>query len=296
MKKNFLGKGLPALAPPLARMLFEAIWQGQPAALSLLAIHDTRNHPMNRLIAPTDTREDPIAITDERAADSDGQTERAHYCPQCGHLSTEGRFCTDCGHPLDTAATSDVRGAEQPTIAAPPPPTSPPPAVGAPPAANAPRSRIALIVAGGALGLIAIAVAAIILLTGSNSNTADPYRQKLTVALTPVLSTNTALSNTLTSLHGKNTAAAKNAAGQAQSAVTAARGAVAVLTVPSADAQLAQQVQQALTQESGYLQAVSATLAHPSAENISPLQTLATNTQSALVPIVSPPHDTTETS
>jgi hypothetical protein len=50
---------------------------------------------------------------------------------------------------------------------------------------------------------------------------------------------------------------------------------------------LSQQVQQALTQESGYLQAVSATLSDPIGQSSASLRSLATNTQAAFVPIAS---------
>ena len=75
----------------------------------------------------------------------------------------------------------------------------------------------------------------------------------------------------------------RHAAAQAQSAVTAARGAVAVLTVPSSQQQLSEQVQQALTDEGGYLQAVSGTLSSPGGQSASQLQTLATSAESSLV-------------
>ena len=71
---------------------------------------------------------------------------------------------------------------------------------------------------------------------------------------------------------------------QAQSEISSARGAVGALSVPSGSTQLSQQVQQALTQEDGYMQAVTATLSSQNAENIAQLRSAATQTQSALVP------------
>jgi hypothetical protein len=58
-----------------------------------------------------------------------------------------------------------------------------------------------------------------------------------------------------------------------------------VLTTPSADQTLSQQVQQALADESGYVQAGSATLSTPTSPLASQLQTLATSAESSLVPL-----------
>ncbi len=118
-----------------------------------------------------------------------------------------------------------------------------------------------------------------------SSDTTASYRSKLTGALSPVVAANTSVSNSVQSLQGTNTTAAKNAANQAQSAISSARGAVGALSVPSDSTQLSQQVQQALTQEDGYMQAVTATLSSQNAENIAQLRSAATQTQSALVPL-----------
>ena len=152
------------------------------------------------------------------------------------------------------------------------------------------RSRVALVLAGLALGLAAIAVAAIILLNGhsSSSDSSSSYRIKLTETLAPVVAANTSVSS-LQAVQGTNTTAAKNAASQAQSAISTARGAVGVLSVPSNSTQLSQQVQQALIQEDGYMQAVTATLSSPNPENIAQLRSASTQTQSALVPLVGSP-------
>jgi hypothetical protein len=69
------------------------------------------------------------------------------------------------------------------------------------------------------------------------------------------------------------------------SAVSAAHGAVAVLPPPSSQSSLSAQVQQALTADDGYLQAVSSTLATPGGSSTGQLQTLATGAQSALDPL-----------
>jgi hypothetical protein len=135
---------------------------------------------------------------------------------------------------------------------------------------------------------VAVVVALIVLSNSSSGQSnASSYRQKLTSALAPVITVSRSLSVSLQSIDGssKTISAARNGTAQAQSAVTSAQGAVGVLTVPSSDTTLSQQVQQALTQENGYLQAVSATLANPTSQSVSQVRTLATSTQSAFVPI-----------
>lgn len=197
-------------------------------------------------------------------------TKQLRFCPECGHPAGEGRFCSVCGHSLD-AVSEQTSGKRSGPRA---------------------RSRGALVAAGAAVGLAAIAVAAIILLTGGSSsaptsNPSSAYQQKLAAALAPVVAADQKLSGTLTSLDGSQPAlkAAQNEVSQAQSAIVAAHGALAVLTVPSAGSTLSQQAQQALTAVSGYDDAVSATLSTPVGQNSSQLQTLATGAQSALVTI-----------
>ncbi len=247
----------------------------------------------------------------------DGQptaADNSRLCPHCECPVGNAKFCPECSYPLDTSATTwngmravapeEMSAATTGSMpAAAPPgldtsgamPRYPPPgmtATGAMPAVPPPgstgkrRSRLALILAGLALGLAAIAVAAIVLLHGhESSDTTALYRSKLTGALSPVVAANTSVSNSLQSLQGTNTTAAKNAANQAQSAISSARGAVGALSVPPDSTQLSQQVQQALTQEDGYMQAVTATLSGQNAENIAQLRSAATQTQSALVPL-----------
>ena len=216
-----------------------------------------------------------MATTDERGVAT--LTDHARYCSNCGHLVGDGAFCPGCGGAVD---------------APPSPPAAQPPA---PSSERQPRSKVVLIAAAGGLGLAAIAIAAIIILSGgsgsstsaSTQGTTIIYRQKLTASLTPVVTANQSLSSALQSIDGSKSSitAAGNAASQASSAVVAARGAVAVLTVPGADTTISQQVQQALTQENGYLGAVSSALASPAGGSVSQLRTLVTNAQSALVPI-----------
>ena len=195
-----------------------------------------------------------MAVTEQQAV----VTGRVRYCPHCGHQVDEGPFCPHCGH--DMNADHDG-GSERP------------------------RSRLILIGVGLALGAVVAAAVAVVLLSGGGTDANNVYRQKLTATLAPVLVANRALSGSLQSLSGTNTTAAQSADTQAQNAVIAARGAIAVLTVPSASTQLAQQSQQALTAEGGYLQAVSATLRNPTSANAAQLQPLATSTSAALVPL-----------
>jgi hypothetical protein len=197
------------------------------------------------------------------------QTQTKRFCENCGTEAT-GAFCPGCGQRITPQAESRAY---------------------APPAARSRvSSRGALMAAGVALALAGIAAAVIILASGSGSSTpaqssATSYRTHLNVALTPVVSANQTLSGALTSLNGTpaSVTSAQNAASQAQTALTAARGALAVLTVPAADASLSQQAQQAVTQDSGYVQAVASTLQHPVGQSSSQLQTLATGAQTALV-------------
>ena len=237
-----------------------------------------------------------MALTEDRAA---GGAAPPHFCQHCGAPARNGQFCAACGQPLGASAeqptTPMMAVTPPPTTAAPPPmaasapplgppPPGPPRPLGPPPPRES-NSRTWLIAAG-AVGLAAIAIAAIIIAAGSGggSTTNSSYQQKLTGVLAPVLTANQTLSSSLQSLQGSNTSSAKNATSSAQQAVVAARGAAGVLNVPSGQTQLSEQVQQALAQESGYLQAVQGTLSNPSGDN-SQLQTLSTNTQSALVPL-----------
>ena len=102
-----------------------------------------------------------------------------------------------------------------------------------------------------------------------------------------MIAANNKLSSALQSIDGSKASitSARNAGSQASSAVIAAQGAVNVLTVPSTEQTLSQQLQQALTQENGYLGAVNSALRSPAGGSVSQLRTLVTNAQSALVPI-----------
>lgn len=206
----------------------------------------------------------------------------ARYCARCGHIVGDGLFCPGCGNPIESEAESG--------------PHAPPPAAALTPPTREPKRRLGVvfIAAAGALGLVAIAVAAIILLTSSNSpsgsnQSVTVYHQKLTAALGPVLTADKNLSSALQAIDGSGPTlnAAGNAASQASSAITAAKGAVVVLTVPSSDTTLSQQLQQALSAETGYVQDVSSTLSNPTGQGAAQLQTLSTSAQTALIPLAS---------
>jgi hypothetical protein len=141
----------------------------------------------------------------------------------------------------------------------------------------------------GALALVLIAVTAIILLTSSSSPA--PHRQSYSLQVTrvfsPVIAANKSLTISLQGLTGSQASihAAQAASAHAQSAVGQATGALSVLTAPPSQQALSQQSQQALTEEAGYLQAVSAALSDPTGQSAASLRALAASTQSALVPV-----------
>jgi hypothetical protein len=216
-------------------------------------------------------------------------------CPGCGHLADDGRFCPDCGHVLAVPAgpaVEDARSAAE-TAELPRPRSPRAPVVGEDMGVRAEakprRSRVVLVVVGVVLALVVLAVAAVVLLSragsASGSSAQGVYRQKLGSALTALVAANNTLSRSLQALHGSDTQAAQTATGQAQQSLVAAGGAVAVLSVPSGSEQLSQQTQQALAQENGYLQSVSATLSNPMGNTSGGLQALASSTSSAFVPL-----------
>ncbi len=194
-------------------------------------------------------------------------------------------------HPNGTLDTAPPRVDGQPPQPPQEPPKSPPQQ---PPGSH---RVIALIAAVGALSVVVLALAAILILGNSHSsakNTASQtasaiYQQKLSAALGPLVSANQALSSALAAIDGSphSITAAQNATTQAQGAVASVNGAIAALPVPVSETTLQQQTQQALTQETGYLQGVSGTLSDPIGQSSSSLRTLATNTQTAFVSIAS---------
>lgn len=197
--------------------------------------------------------------------------KRARFCPECGHEAGDANFCPGCGHNMGFAAD---RTLADPSVQA--------------STRRTPRGRVAIIAACATLGIAAVAVAMVILLSGGGKttsiNAAAAYQQKLAEAVTPLVSANRTLSGALTGIDGSKGSlrSAKVDASQALSALGAARGAVAVLNAPASQSGLTGQVQQALTADDGYLQAVSSTLATPSGPSTGQLQTLVTGAQSAL--------------
>jgi hypothetical protein len=115
----------------------------------------------------------------------------------------------------------------------------------------------------------------------TNPNTV--YQRQVVKALTPLVTANQSLSTALVALDGSKQATnhAKTAATQAAAALSSARGGITVLTAPSTAGSLPGQVQQVLTADNGYLQAVGSTLDSPTVSGASQLDSLATGAQSA---------------
>lgn len=168
----------------------------------------------------------------------------------------------------------------------------------APPLSRPPRhgNRNPWIAAALTLTLLVVAAVTVLILTsqGSKKSTAQSaladatvYRAKLSATMTPIVSANRTLSQALQTIGGSTPTlrAATNAAQAAQAQTVAARGALGVLTVPISRQLLSQQATQALTQETGYLQAVTSTLSDPGGSAPSSLQPLASATSSAFVPL-----------
>jgi hypothetical protein len=169
-------------------------------------------------------------------------------------------------------------------------PDAPPP--------EAPKSHRRTVIMGAicALALAGLAVAGVLLLNSKNHTTAvrgpspsQVYQAKLSAVLTPVVESNGTLSSALQAIDGskQTLGAASRAVGTAQQRVVAARGAMTVLVVPAADQQLGQQATQALTQEAGYLSALSTTLGDPTSSASASVQPLASAVSSAFVPLAS---------
>jgi hypothetical protein len=214
-------------------------------------------------------------------------TEIGRFCPECGQPGGDSNFCSRCGHNMGYAAD---RSPADTTLQR--------------PNANNRKSRrrVGFIIAGAVVGLVAAAVATIVLFNthsskASAASTPVPsasanYRRQLTKVLTPVITANQTVSSSLSAMSGSKhaTHAAKTSTAEALAALDGARGGLRVLSVPGADATLSGQVQQALTADNGYLESVSSTLTTPTGTGAGQLQTLATGAQSALVtldPVVS---------
>jgi hypothetical protein len=154
-----------------------------------------------------------------------------------------------------------------------------------------------LLIAGGAIAVAAIAVAVIVLSSGSGPDKQQPtvkeapravapaatYSGQMVKALTPLVTANQTLSTALVALDGSTqaTSNAQTSATRATTALSSARGAVSVLTAPTAAGNLPSQVQEVLTADNGYLQAVAATLKSPTVSGATQVDTLATGAQGA---------------
>jgi hypothetical protein len=217
-----------------------------------------------------------------------GKTEEhtVRFCPECGQAAGSSNFCSNCGHNMGFAPDRPLADTT----------LQPPAGAGA----QKRRGRVGFVIAAGVVGLVAIAVAVIVLLNSHSSkpksatvNTASiTYKQQLSKVLAPLVSANQGVSNSLTGLDGSKTATntAKTRTTEALAALSTAKGGLEVLHAPAADTTLSGQVQQAVTADNGYLQAASSTLASPTGSGAGQLQTLSTGAQTAMVnldPVVS---------
>jgi hypothetical protein len=168
---------------------------------------------------------------------------------------------------------------------------------GAPPPPEAPKSHRRTVIIGAicALALAGLAVAGVLLLNKNHTTAvrgpspSQVYQAKLTAVLTPLVASNVTLSSALQGVDGSKPTlrTASDAVKASQQQTVAARGAVAVLVAPAADQQLGQQATQALTQEAGYLSALSTTLGDPTSSASGSVQPLASAVSSAFVPLAS---------
>jgi len=142
-------------------------------------------------------------------------------------------------------------------------------------------------------------VVAVILITSSSKKSKKPtaaqlqlaaenaYRKDLTSTLAPVVSINHDLATSLQHLNGAHMTihAVMNNLRQAQATVLSVRDTVASRIGPASEADLQQQAQQALAQESAYLQGIGSAIHDPTGENGADLRVLAADTQSAFIAI-----------
>jgi hypothetical protein len=243
-------------------------------------------------------------------------TDAASFCEHCGNTLAGGRFCPECGKPVNppadeppaadepgvapepagdepVAETPDHGTADQPTgvFAAPVAPRRPAPPTGAPrvaaerPARRGKGALIAGVIAGLA---VAGAIVAVVVLTGSKGPDGDTaYKQKVADAFGPVLGANRQVSDSLarlrgTSVNGTHATNAHLAVRRAQQATTLAAGAISAMSAPASSDQLARDSSQVLDRENAYLAAVASVLARPSTAWTNQLPTLASDLTSAL--------------
>lgn len=194
---------------------------------------------------------------------------------------------------------------EEPTQRLTPLPVAPQPSVNGPPPPPPPRGtqnddnrdKRRLIIAAIITGLVAVvsAAATVVVLTSNNSGgqnsaktgDAATYQRQLGTALQALVATNAQLSTAMNAADGSQSAnnAIKVGLKNAQTSLTSTQGAVATITVPVGGKTLSQEVSQALTQENGYLQVVSATFTDPTSASAAQVQPSAANLISSLIPL-----------
>ena len=113
------------------------------------------------------------------------------------------------------------------------------------------------------------------------------YQRQLNTALQPLIVANQHLSVVMNATDGSRSAnnAIKVELKNAQTTLTTTQGAVGAIAVPAKNTALSQQTSQALTQENGYLQVISATAADPGSASAAQVQPSAANLVSALIPL-----------
>jgi hypothetical protein len=175
-----------------------------------------------------------------------------------------------------------------------PPPVGPAPTFNEPlPPPRNDNGKTRVIIVGIVALVVALVSAATVVVITSNSarqakggNTAT-YQRQLDAAFQPLIESNQRLSVAMDAADGSRSAnnAIKVSLTNAQATVTATQGAVGAIVVPVKDTALGQQTSQALTQENGYLQVVSATFVDPSSASAAQVQPSAANLVSALIPL-----------
>ena len=152
------------------------------------------------------------------------------------------------------------------------------------------KTIVAAIVA--ALVIVGVAAAAAMAMSSSSSHankvaSAITYQRQVGTALQPLVASNQQLSAALNAADGSQSTSNSIKVGlkAAQTALTSTQGAVGTIVVPAGDEMLSQQTSQALTQEDGYLQVVSATFNDPTSASAAQVQPQAANLTTALIPL-----------
>jgi hypothetical protein len=113
------------------------------------------------------------------------------------------------------------------------------------------------------------------------------YKRQLGTSLNLLIDANRQLSTAMVALDGSQPTrnAIRVTLKNAQTTLVATKGAISTITAPATGTSLSQTIDQALSQENGYLQVVGATFNDPTGNSASQVQPLATSLQSALVPL-----------